>query len=131
MILKNRFIHNKKKMNETLIIIPARSGSKRIKNKNIRIVNGKPLIYWTIKYAKKYSKNEDIIVSSDSKIVGDISRLEKVKFLKRPKKISGDKASVYFAINHVLKTTNFSMSKGCIHISIQWNDYLQKLHFEM
>ena len=55
MILKNRFIHNKKKMNETLIIIPARSGSKRIKNKNIRIVNGKPLIYWTIKYAKKYS----------------------------------------------------------------------------
>jgi CMP-N-acetylneuraminic acid synthetase len=90
-------------MNETLIIIPARSGSKRIKNKNIRIVNGKPLIYWTIKYAKKYSKNEDIIVSSDSKIVGDISRLEKVKFLKRPKKISGDKASVYFAINHVLK----------------------------
>ena len=53
-------------MNETLIFIPARSGSKRIKNKNIRKINGKPLIYWTIKYAKKYAKNEDIFVSSDS-----------------------------------------------------------------
>ena len=91
-------------MNETLIIIPARSGSKRIKNKNLRIVNGKPLIYWTIKYAKKYAKNEDIVVSSDAKVVLDISRKEKVKFFKRPKKISGDKANVYFAINHVLKT---------------------------
>ena len=31
-------------MNKTLIIIPARAGSKRIKNKNIRKINGKPLI---------------------------------------------------------------------------------------
>ena len=54
-------------MSETLIFIPARSGSKRIKDKNIRKINGKPLIYWTIKYAKEYTKdNEDIIVSSDS-----------------------------------------------------------------
>ena len=50
-------------MNETLIFIPARSGSKRLKNKNIRKINGKPLIYWTIKYAKKYANNEDILVS--------------------------------------------------------------------
>ena len=54
-------------MNETLIIIPARSGSKRIKDKNIRMINGKPLISWTIKYAKRYAKNQDIIISSDSR----------------------------------------------------------------
>ena len=90
-------------MDETLIIIPARSGSKRIKNKNIRKVDGKPLIYWSINYAKKYSKNEDIIVSSDSKIIGKIALAEKVKFLKRPEKISKDKSSVYLTITHVLK----------------------------
>lgn len=90
-------------MNETLIIIPARSGSKRIKNKNTRIINGKPLVYWSIKYAKKYSKNEDIIVSSDSNIIGKISLKEKVKFIKRPKNISGDKSSVYFTLIHVLR----------------------------
>ena len=90
-------------MNETLIIIPARSGSKRIKNKNIRIINGKPLVYWSIKYAKRYSKNEDIIVSSDSDIIGKISLNQKVKFIKRPKNISGDRSRVYLTLIHVLK----------------------------
>ena len=91
-------------MSETLIFIPARSGSKRIKNKNIRKINGKPLIYWTIKYAKKYTKdNDDIIVSSDSDYINKISVKEKVKFFKRPKNISGDKAEVYFAVVHALK----------------------------
>ena len=65
-------------MSETLIFIPARSGSKRIKNKNIRKINGKPLIYWTIKYAKKYSKSEDILVSSDSSIINQLSTKEKI-----------------------------------------------------
>lgn len=90
-------------MNEILIIIPARAGSKRIKHKNIRKINGKPLIYWTIKYAKKYAKDEDIVVSSNSKIVHQISVKEKIKFLKRPKKLSSDNAEVYYAIAHVLK----------------------------
>jgi CMP-N-acetylneuraminic acid synthetase len=90
-------------MSDTLIFIPARSGSKRIKNKNIRKINGKPLIYWTIKYAKKYIKDyEDIIVSSDSDYIQKISVREKVKFFKRPKNISGDKAEVYFAVVHAL-----------------------------
>tara|TARA_B100001093_G_scaffold418512_1_gene409772 strand:- start:27 stop:707 length:681 start_codon:yes stop_codon:yes gene_type:complete len=90
-------------MSETLIFIPARSGSKRIKNKNIRKINGKPLIYWTIKYAKKYAKDEDILVSSDSRIINQLSVNEKVKFLKRPKRLSGDNANVYFAVVHALK----------------------------
>ncbi len=90
-------------MNETLIFIPARSGSKRVKNKNTRKINGKPLIYWTIKYAKKYAKKEDIYVSSDSKIIHKISINEKVNFFKRPKNISGDYSKVYFAIVHALK----------------------------
>ncbi len=90
-------------MNETLIFIPARSGSKRLKNKNLRKINGKPLIYWTIKYAKRYAKNEDIIVSSDSKIIHTLSTKEKIKFIKRPKNISGDHSEVYFAVIHALK----------------------------
>ena len=91
-------------MSKTLIIIPARSGSKKNKNKNIRKINGKPLIYWTIKYAKKYVKKyEDIVVSSDSRIIQKVSIDEKVKFFKRPENISGDKAQVYFAVVHALK----------------------------
>ena len=51
---------------KNLIIIPARRNSKRIKNKNLIKVLNKPLIFWTIKYAKKFNKkNYDIVVSSD------------------------------------------------------------------
>ena len=45
-------------------VIPARSGSKAIKLKNIKVFNNKPLIYWTIKSAKK-SKLSKLIVSTD------------------------------------------------------------------
>ena len=40
-------------MNKTLAIIPARGGSKGIPKKNIKYLNGKPLIYWTISAALK------------------------------------------------------------------------------
>ena len=41
---------------KNLIIIPARKGSKRIKNKNILQVMNQPLIFWTINFAKKLNK---------------------------------------------------------------------------
>ena len=40
---------------KNLIIIPARKNSKRVKNKNLVKVLKKPLIFWTIKYAKKFN----------------------------------------------------------------------------
>ena len=44
-------------------IIPARSGSESVKNKNIKLLNGKPLIYWTIKAAKESKMLNDFILS--------------------------------------------------------------------
>ena len=90
-------------MKDTLIFIPARSGSKRIKNKNIRIIKSWPLVLWTIKYAKKIAKNDQIVVSSDSKIIRNISYKEKVTFIQRPKELSNDKADVYYSLVHALK----------------------------
>ena len=45
-------------LKKNLIIIPARKGSKRIKNKNLIKVLNKPLITWTINYAKKIKKKK-------------------------------------------------------------------------
>ena len=49
-----------------IAFIPARSGSTRIKNKNIRLINGRPLIYWTVLKAIKSKQFNKIIFSSDS-----------------------------------------------------------------
>ena len=52
-ILKKNFFYKQKFMKRRLLIIPARSGSKRIKNKNIRLFQKKPIIYFPLKVAKK------------------------------------------------------------------------------
>lgn len=57
-----------------LAIIPARSGSKGIKNKNIVDVNGKPLIYYSIKEALKSNYISDVIVSTDSEEIAKIAK---------------------------------------------------------
>lgn len=46
--------------------VPARSGSTRLKNKNIKLIGGRPLIYWTVVKAIKSKKFDKIIFSSDS-----------------------------------------------------------------
>lgn len=82
------------------ILIPARSGSKRIKNKNLRLFNKFPLIYWTIQAAKK-SRIKDIYVSTDSKKIMQygISQGVEVPFL-RPDVISDDRAKMIGVIKH-------------------------------
>ena len=51
----------------TICVIPARSGSKRLKNKNIKFFNGKPIISYAIKIAKASKLFSRIIVSTDCK----------------------------------------------------------------
>ena len=52
---------------EIAAFIPARSGSRRLKDKNIKLINGEPLIYWTVKLATKINLIDKIIFSTDSK----------------------------------------------------------------
>ncbi len=89
---------------EILIIIPARSGSKGIKNKNIIKINKKPLIYYTIKIAKNFgSKKKIIFCSTDSVKIKKICHKFglKIPFL-RPKKISSDNSRDLEYVNHAL-----------------------------
>lgn len=84
-------------------IIPARSGSKGIKNKNIKLLKGKPLIFWTIKTALK-SKLNNLIVSTDSLKIKKISEKYgvNVPFL-RPANISKDNSKSIDVIKHAIK----------------------------
>ena len=81
----------------------ARGGSKGIKNKNLKKINGKPLIYFTIKEAKKCRKITNYIVSTDSKIIKKAAIRYKVEvpFI-RPKKYSKDNSTSASALKHAL-----------------------------
>ena len=81
----------------------ARGGSKGIKNKNLVKINRKPLIYFTIKEAKKCKKITNYIVSADSNKIKKIATKYKaeVPFI-RPKKFSKDNSTSASALKHAL-----------------------------
>lgn len=89
---------------DIIAIIPARSGSKSIKNKNIINLFGKPLIYYSINVALKCKHISRVIVSTDSKKIKKIALKygADVPFL-RPKKYSLDNSRDYEVISHALK----------------------------
>tara|TARA_B100000989_G_C19511410_1_gene459260 strand:+ start:312 stop:1022 length:711 start_codon:yes stop_codon:yes gene_type:complete len=87
-----------------LAITLARGGSKSIRKKNIYKINGKPLLYYTIKEAKKSKLITRYLVSTDDKEIKAIAEKygAEAPFL-RPKNLSGDKASAAKADLHALK----------------------------
>jgi N-acylneuraminate cytidylyltransferase len=88
---------------DVLIIIPARGGSKGIPRKNIKPLNGKPLIYYAIDTARAITADENICVSTDDeeiKSVVEAYGLE-VPFL-RPDELSTDTAGTYEVLLHAL-----------------------------
>ncbi len=76
-----------------IAMIPARMGSKRIKNKNIRFLGNKPLICHILDNAKKSKLIKEIYINSESKIFDDIAKDNNVNFYKRKKYLSSDKAT--------------------------------------
>ncbi len=91
-------------MIKKLLIIPARIGSKRIKNKNIKRFHGKPIINYSIETALKSKLFDEIHVSTDSSKVLKIIRKYPVNvdFL-RPKKLSGNKVGLIKVYQFVVK----------------------------
>jgi CMP-N,N'-diacetyllegionaminic acid synthase len=85
------------------VIIPARGGSKGIPGKNIKMINGKPLIAWTIEHALSCEFVSNVFVSTDSEEIKEISIRygADVPFL-RPVEISGDEATTESAMLHFL-----------------------------
>ena len=96
-----------KKQNKIVAIITARSGSKRIKNKNIIMFFGKPMIAYSIICAKKTKLFDEIFVSTDSKKIKEISMKygAKVPFL-REKKLSDDVTGTHEVVKDFLKKIN-------------------------
>lgn len=86
-------------MKKLICVIPARKGSKRIKNKNLKNFHGKPIITHVIKKLKKFRIFEKIYVSTDSNIIERTVKKNKVDVIRRNKKLSND----YTGTQEVLK----------------------------
>ena len=93
-----------------LVIIPARGGSKGIPHKNIKPLNGKPLIHYTIDEAREIVGDEDICVSTDDpEIIKCVENYGlKVPFV-RPEELATDTAGTYEVLLHAL---NFYEKQG-------------------
>lgn len=89
-----------------IAIITARSGSKGLPNKNVLLVNGKPLIAYTIEAAIDSGVFDKIIVSTDSQEYIDLLSHYPIEFIKRATHLASDKASSFVVIEDVLQQYN-------------------------
>ena len=89
---------------KALAVIPARSGSKGLRDKNIKDMNGKPLIAYTIEAAKESGAFDTIHVSTDSEKYAEIARKygAEVPFLRAPE-YSTDTAATWDVVKYVVK----------------------------
>ena len=86
-----------------LAVIPARGGSKGIKRKNVRMLNRKPLVFYTIDVAKNCNFISDVVVSTDDEEISKLS-LEfgaQVPFI-RPASLATDETPSYDVVKHGL-----------------------------
>lgn len=89
---------------KNLALIPARSGSKGLKDKNIMNLNGKPLMVYTIEAAREAGVFDEIMVSTDSEVYAKIAMTHgaKVPFL-RPSELATDDASTWDVARDVIR----------------------------
>tara|TARA_B100001121_G_scaffold309656_1_gene337310 strand:+ start:277 stop:1005 length:729 start_codon:yes stop_codon:yes gene_type:complete len=90
-------------MNNILCTICMRGGSQGVKSKNIRSINGKPLMYFTIKQAIKSGIFNHIVISTDSKKILNCAKSYGAEgWFMRPKRFSDNYSSKIPAIRHAL-----------------------------
>mgnify|MGYP001184396451 CR=1 FL=1 len=102
----------------SLAIITARKNSKRLKNKNKKILGSKPLVSWTIDFAKNMKIFNHILITTDDNDIIKIAKKKKIlaPWL-RPKKLALDNTSSYKTVIHALKWYEKKYSKvDCVFL---------------
>lgn len=87
---------------ETVAIIPARGGSKGVPGKNLRAVNGIPLVGRTVRAAVDAVLVDSVYVSTDDEHIADVARAYGADIITRPPELSGDDATSESALLHAL-----------------------------
>jgi len=113
-----------------IAFIPIRSGSKSIKDKNIKLFNSKPLVYWVLDELNK-SKVDRIVVATDSDHYSNIIidfNLDKIEIYKRSKENSQDNSSTESVMLEYINTLN--SYEGNIILVQATNPFLKSIHID-
>jgi CMP-N-acetylneuraminic acid synthetase len=84
-------------------VIPARGGSKGIPRKNVKQINGKPLIAWTIEAAKESKMIDRYVVSTEDEEIAATSREYGVDVIERPPELATDEATTLSVLQHAVE----------------------------
>lgn len=86
-----------------LCVIPARGGSKRVHNKNIRMLRNKPLIAYTIEKALESRLCNIVVVSTDDAEIADVARKYGADVIIRPADLALDDSPIDDALRHAVR----------------------------
>jgi CMP-N-acetylneuraminic acid synthetase len=86
-----------------IAIIPARGGSKGLPGKNIKLLNNKPLIAWSIESALQSKKIDRVIVSTDSDDIKNVALKYGAEVIDRPTHLSTDEATTISVLEHIIE----------------------------
>ncbi len=88
---------------QILFIIPARGGSRGIPGKNVRPLAGKPLVHYSLEYARLFAEDNDICLTTDSEEITAVAAKlgYRTRFL-RPAELATDTAGTYEVLQHAL-----------------------------
>lgn len=113
---------------KALVVIPARGGSKGLPGKNIKLLDGKPLIHYTIDIAREIFNDDCIYVSTDSKEIIQVAEKTglMVPFI-RPDYLATDSASTQDVLLHALAHYSIENNEPDIVILLQPTSPLRKI----
>ena len=98
-----------------LAFIPARSGSKRLPQKNKKLLKNKPLFMWTINEAMKSKYLDKLIVSTDDKEIGNkTKKIKSILTVKRKKVLANDKTQVEKVVHDYLSNNILNYELVCV-----------------
>ena len=94
---------------KSIAIIPARGDSKRLVNKNIKLLGGIPLLVYSINYAKQVDFIEAVYVTTDDDAIKLVALEYGAIVVDRPQELSGDLEPTVSALKHVLETLDYEV----------------------
>ncbi|WP_212750704.1 cytidylyltransferase domain-containing protein [Pseudoalteromonas aurantia] len=107
-------------MSKLFVVTFARGGSKGLSNKNIKLLNGKPLLTYSLNVAKELANVEAVFVSTDSGEIAKVAKQYNAQVIERPSDLATDTANEWDAWQHSVMylKQNYNMQDDDLFLSL-------------